>query len=104
MASFFGFGGRAFGTNFFGFKKVGTFGLRPYAFAFLYAKSAFYCFLAFAFTAARYFLIAAFLAAALAFLAALIALALAINLSVFVAFFASLAAIAFLFFSNAFYF
>jgi len=29
LASFFGFGGIAFGTNFFGFKKVGTFGLRP---------------------------------------------------------------------------
>jgi hypothetical protein len=44
------------------------------------------------------------LAAALAFFAALIALALAINLSVFDVFLASLAAIAFLFFSNAFYF
>ena len=60
--------------------------------------------MAFALTSARNFLIAAFLAAALAFLAALIALALAINLSVFDAFLASLAAIAFLFFSNAFYF
>ena len=47
---------------------------------------------------------AAFFAAALAFLAALNALALAINLSVFEAFFLSFAAIAFLFFSNAFYF
>jgi len=44
------------------------------------------------------------LAAAFAFFAALIALALAINLSVFDVFLASLAAIAFLFFSNAFYF
>ena len=72
--------------------------------AFLYARRAFYCFLAFAFTAARYFLTAAFLAAALAFFAALNALALDINLSVFDVFLASLAAIAFLFFSNAFYF
>jgi len=70
----------------------------------LYARSAFYCFLAFALASARNFLIAAFLAAALAFLAALIALALAINLSVFDTFLASLAAIAFLFFSKAFYF
>jgi hypothetical protein len=70
----------------------------------LYARRAFYCFLAFALTAARYFLIAFFLAAALAFFLSLIALALAINLSVFDVFLASLAAIAFLFFSKAFYF
>jgi len=53
---------------------------------------------------AKNYLMAAFLAAALAFLAALNALALTINLSVFDAFFLSLAAIAFLFFSIAFYF
>jgi hypothetical protein len=35
LASFFGFGGIAFGTNFFGFKKLGSFGLSPYALAFL---------------------------------------------------------------------
>ena len=50
------------------------------------------------------FLKAAFLAAALAFLAALYAFAFEINLSVFETFFATLAAIAFLFFSKAFYF
>lgn len=70
----------------------------------MYARRAFCYFLAFALTSARNFLIAAFFAAALAFFAALIALALAINLSVFDTFLASLAAIAFLFFSNAFYF
>jgi hypothetical protein len=53
---------------------------------------------------ALYLFTAAFLAAALAFLAALKALALAINLSVFDVFLATLAAIAFLFFSNAFCF
>lgn len=57
-----------------------------------------------AFLSATNFLNAAFLAAFLAALAALNALALAINLSVFEAFLATLAAIAFLFFSNAFFF
>ena len=104
MASLVGFGARAFGTIFFGFKNVGTFGLSPWALAFLYASKAFACFFALTFLSAKNFLIAAFLATALAFLAALKALALAINLSVFDAFFLSLAAIAFLFFSNAFYF
>jgi hypothetical protein len=70
----------------------------------LYASNAFCCFFALAFLSAKNYFLAAFFAAALAFLAALNALALAINLSVFEAFFLSFAAIAFLFFSNFFYF